>query len=234
MPSKTEIWTGLDPDELVQAFLMALLPTLPQHWCIFQLDDINEKKAKITLAQFVEHYHSITDAIDTGYGPKATLSPSAWLRSIADLTTRILNGIMLMRSNLPNSVTPHDVGLLFSLDDWDTIVQIQSNLDHLSKVFTLSPESPSLICTHWIHKTDQNQAQDHCSEADYMAILMASDCSWTAILDQILAHTSTTIEKEVNTWAEDKGTHQWNILRPQIREAMESFYKARMKQIHIT
>jgi hypothetical protein len=115
---------SLDLDELVQAFLMAPLPTLPQHQHIFQLDDINKKKAKITLAQFVECYHSITDAINTGYGPKATLSPSTWLRSIADLTTRILNGITLMRSNLPNSVTPCNMGLMFSLDDQDTVVWI--------------------------------------------------------------------------------------------------------------
>jgi hypothetical protein len=225
---------GLDPDELVQAFLTAPLLTLPRHQRIFQLDDINEKKAKITLAQFVERYHSITDAIDTGYSPKATLSPSAWLRSIADLTTRILNGIVLMRSNLPNAVTPCNAGLMFSLDDRDTVAQIQSNLDHLSKVFALSPESPSLICAHCIHKTDPNQARVHCSEADYTAILMASDRSRTAILDRILAHTSATIEKEVNTWAEDEGARQWNILRPQIREVTENFYEARMKQIHAT
>jgi hypothetical protein len=67
-----------------------------------------------------------------------------------------------------------------------------------------------------------------------MAILMASDHSWTAILDQILVHTSMTIEKEVNTWAKDEGACQWNILRPQIREVMENFYKARTKQIHVT
>jgi hypothetical protein len=166
----------------------------------------------------------MTDTINAGYGPKATLSSSAWLRSIADLTTRILNGVAHIRSKHPNVTLLYDARWLFSIEDWDSVTQIQSNLDHLSKVFTLPLESLSLVCAHCIHKMDLPQAQEHLFEADYMAILMASDHSWAAILDWILAHTSTLIDKEVYTWAEDEGTHQWNILRPQIREVMEDFY----------
>jgi hypothetical protein len=206
MPSKTEICPGLEQDTVVQAFQTAPLPSLPRRRQIFQRDDVNKTKAKISLAQFVERYHCITNAIDTGFGPKATLSPSAWLKSTSDLTTRILNGVLSTRVNLLNSQTPQDTGPLFNPEDCDTISQIWSNLDHLAKVFALTPDSPSLVCSHCLHRTDQNQARDILLEVDYMAILMATDCSRTAVLDQILSHISAGIQKEAETWYIDEGT----------------------------
>jgi hypothetical protein len=155
---KTEICPGLEWDTVVQAFQTALLLSLPRCRCIFQRDDVNETKAKISLAQFVECYYSITNAIDAGFSPKATLSPSAWLKSTLDLTTRILNGVLSTRVNLLNSQSPQATGPLFSPEDGDTISQIQSNLDHLAKVFALTLDSPSLVFSHCLHRTDQNQA----------------------------------------------------------------------------
>jgi hypothetical protein len=124
MFSKTEICPGLERDTIVQAFQTAPLLSLPRRRCIFQRDDINKTKAKISLAQFVEHYHSVTNAIDAGFGPKATLSPSAWLKSTLDLTTRILNGVLSTRANLLNSQSPQATGPLFSLEDGNIISQI--------------------------------------------------------------------------------------------------------------
>jgi hypothetical protein len=193
---------------------------------LFQVNDVNKRKAKITLTQFIKHYHSVTDAIDAGYGPKANLSPSAWLRSISDLTTRILNGILITRANLPAPPMPHVTNQLFTPADQDTIAQIQSNLDHLAKVFTLSQDSPSLVCIHCLHKTDLNLAQEHLSVLDYETILMATDHSQTSLLDRILAHFSADIYRKAKTWYLDKGTHQWNALWLKIIRESEDFYVA--------
>jgi hypothetical protein len=84
---------------------------------VFLVDDVNEQKTKIMLTQFIEHYHSVTDTIDAGYSPKANLTPSAWLRSISDLTTRILNGILTTRANLPTPPSPHAMNHLFNPED---------------------------------------------------------------------------------------------------------------------
>jgi hypothetical protein len=174
MLSKTGICPGLEQNTVVQAFQTAPLLSLPRCRCIFQRDDVNKAKAKISLAQFVECYHSITDAIDVGFGPKATLSPSAWLKSISDLTTRILNRVLSTRVNLLNSQSPQATGPLFSPEDGNTVSQIQSNLDHLAKVFTLTLDSPSLVCSHCLHRTDQNQVWDSLTEVDYTAIPSAN------------------------------------------------------------
>jgi hypothetical protein len=208
MPSIAGNITGPSQEDLAQAFLVAPIPSLPHHQCIFHQDDMDETSAKASFTQFMERYHSTMSTIDVGFGPKATLSALAWIKSIADLTSCALNGICSSRANLPNPPSPQEAKLLFKPEDQDTIFQIQSNLDHLSKVFALSPDSPSLLCNHCLHRTDQNLAQDQLSEMDYTAILMATNHSWMAILDWIFSHFTRDIHREASIWALDKGTCQ--------------------------
>ena len=215
---------GPTQDVLAEAFLSAPLPTLPRCHHIFQWEDINVNAAKASFNQFVKHYHNVATALDAGFGPKTTLSPSVWVKSIADLTTRILYRVAAMRTSFSGSVL--DKCSPFRPKDQPSIIKIQENLDHLSKVFSLSSEPPSLMCDHCLHRTDQGRAWNGLMEADYTAILMATDRSWVAVLDQILTHFSTDIHKEVSTWALDEGTHQHNTLRLRVNEESENFYAA--------
>ena len=84
---------GPTQDVLAEAFLSAPLPTLPRRRRIFQREDIDVNAAKALFDQFVERYHNVATALDAGFGPKTTLSPSTWVKSVADLTTRILYGV---------------------------------------------------------------------------------------------------------------------------------------------
>ena len=143
-------------------------------------------------------------AINTGFGPKTTLSPSMWIQMVADLTTWILHGVVTTR--LINLPTTPEGRSPFRLEDQHTISKIQENLDHLTKVFSLSSDSPSLMCDHYLHRMDPSHAQVHLSESDFKGILMAMDCSQEAVLDCILTHFSADIYKEVSTWALNEGT----------------------------
>jgi hypothetical protein len=153
-------------------------------------------------------------AIDTGFGPKAMLSPSAWVKVVENLTTRFLYGVSEARSDL--SAARWEERSPFNPEDQPTISKIQDNLDYLSKVFSLSPDSTSLIYDHCLHRMDQSCTQSHLSEVDYTTVLMATDCSWKVVMDRILSHISTDIHKEVLIWALDEGMWQRNALRPKI------------------
>jgi hypothetical protein len=146
------------------------------------------------------------NAIDGGYGPKAFLSSSAWLKSLADLTTHALNGILCTRAELLNSQTLPTSRLPFNLEDFDIITQIQFNLVHLTNMFALSPDSPSLTCDHCLHRTDGTQAQDLLTEVDYTAILMVTDHSQVAMMDWVWTHINADIQREIEIWALDEGT----------------------------
>jgi hypothetical protein len=128
------------------------------------------------------------NAIDGSYGPKAFLSSSAWLKSLADLTTHTLNRRLCTRAELLNSQTLPTSRLPFNLEDCDIITQIQFNLVHLTNVFALSLDSPSLTCDHCLHRMDGTQAQDLLTEADYTAILMVTDRSQAAVMDRVWTH----------------------------------------------
>jgi hypothetical protein len=71
-------------------------------------------------------------------------------------------------------------------------------------------------------------------EADYTAMLMATDHSQTAMMDRIWTHINTNIHKEVNTWAQDESTCQCNTLRLKIKEEEEKFYEIQSKQARET
>jgi hypothetical protein len=141
------------------------------------------KADKDTFTEFVEQYHNIVNTIDKGYGPKAFLSSSAWLKTIADLTTHMLNGVLSTRADILKSWSPPDAKLPFNPEDQDIISQIQLNLVHLSNLFTITLDSPSWTCNHCLHRTDGNQAQELLMEADYTVMLMATDHSQTAMMD---------------------------------------------------
>ena len=215
---------GPTQDVLAEAFLSAPLPTLPRRRRIFQREDIDVNAAKASFDQFVERYHNVATALDAGFGPKTTLSPSAWVKSVADLTTRILYGVAATRTSFSGPALVKCSP--FRPEDQPSIIKIQENLDHLSKVFSLSSEAPSLICDHCLHRTDQGRARNGLTEADYTAILMATDRSRAAVLDRILTHFSADIHKEVSTWALDEGTRQRNALRLRVNEESENFYAA--------
>jgi hypothetical protein len=215
---------GPSQDELLVAFLTAPLPTLPRRRRVFQREEIDVGTTKVSFDQFVERYHNVAQAIDAGFGPKATLSPSAWVKTVADLTTRILYGVVATRVETPPT-GPMERSP-FKPEDQPTVNKIQENLDHLAKIFSLSSDSPTLMCDRCLHRTDQNRAQNRLSEADYTAILMATDRSRTTVMDRILSHVSADIHKEVSIWALDEGTRQRNTLRPKIREESKNFYVA--------
>jgi hypothetical protein len=82
---------------------------------------VDETLAKASFTQFMEKYHSTASTIDVGFGPKATLSALAWIKSMADLMSHALNGIHSSRVNLPNPPSPQEAKLLFKLEDWNTI-----------------------------------------------------------------------------------------------------------------
>jgi hypothetical protein len=63
-------------------------------------------------------------------------------------------------------------------------------------------------------------------ESDYKTIIMATDHSWTALLDQILVHFSMDIHREAKIWYLDETTCEWNALQPKITREAEDFYMA--------
>jgi hypothetical protein len=234
MPLEIGKWLGLSREAMAQAFLTAPTPMLPRHRRFLFHNDLDMKADKDTFTEFVDQYHNIVNMIDKGYGPKTFLSSSAWLKTIADLTTHMLNGVLSTRADILKSRSPPDVKLPFNPEDQDIISQIQLNLVHLSNLFAITSDSPSWTCDHCLHRTDGNQAQDLLTEADYTAILMATDRSQTAMMDRVWTHINMNIHKEVNTWAQDKSTCRRNTLRLKIKEEEEQFYKIHSKQARET
>jgi hypothetical protein len=90
---------GLTHNALMEAFLSAPLLALPCCHCIFQQDEVDVNVAKASYDQFVECYHNVATTIDAGFGPKTTLSPSAWLKSVVDLTSQILYRVVATRTH---------------------------------------------------------------------------------------------------------------------------------------
>ena len=111
------------------------------------------------------------------------------------------------------------------------MAQIRSNLDHLSKIFPLSPSSPSLVCDHCLHCTDQNCALEVLSSDNFEEILMATDHSCMAVMDKILDYIGTDIQKEVNIWALEEDTRRKNSLKPKLREDTDCHYATQLAQI---
>jgi hypothetical protein len=77
MPSKTRKKLGLDWDAIIHTFLTAPLPSFPCCHHFFHCEDVDKNMAKAIFTQFMEHYHSVMSAIDTGCGPRAILSSLA-------------------------------------------------------------------------------------------------------------------------------------------------------------
>jgi hypothetical protein len=223
--------SGPDMDILADTFLHAPLPNLPRRCRLFQRDDIDQERAKASYQQFVDRYHGVAGAIDSGFGPDAILSPSAWVKMTSDLVECFIHSIRASRpADPPKDSTSLDAFQAhFREEDWETIKQLRVNLNHLTKVFPDSSPEPPLICGHCAHRTDPD-AMDRLTEADYRCILTATDRSRTAVMGVIRENMTEAMFKETQKWARDEDARRKNELRVQLRQDAENFYTARMLQ----
>jgi hypothetical protein len=221
--------TGPDPDLLVDTFLRAPLPNLPCRRRLFQREDLDVSVANASHQQFIDRYHNVTSAIQAGFGPGTALSPSGWVRATSDLIECILHGVRATRAAAPPNSTfdPEEFQKLLRQEDWETIQHMQTNIDHLAKVFPTSSLVPPLICHHCAHCTDPD-ADVLLSEADYQSFLMAADRSRDAVLGRALEAMTANIDRDVKAWAQDETAKRKNALRVDLRVDAENFYVARV------
>ena len=125
--------------------------------------------------------------------------------------------------NLPKPSSPEVARLRFNPEDQANIAQIQINLDYLSNIFSVNPET-SMLCGHCLHKMKSDGSNAHFTEMDYAAILMATDRSWAAVMNYIREGLTPRLIKEVETWKLDEVNMRRNQVRQQIQEETESFY----------
>jgi hypothetical protein len=199
MPASNTI-AGQDVDILTHLFLNAPLPNLPQPRRLFQNKDVNKPRAGVSHQQLVDRYHTVAEAIETGFSANMILSPSAWVRTTSDIISRILQGVLASRNLGPDGKPlDHDEfkGLL-NEEDWEVVRRNLINLNHLAQIFPppLDSREPPLICTHCYHHTNP-EASDRLMMADYSTVLMASDCSRSVVIGHFMGILSREIKKDI-------------------------------------
>jgi hypothetical protein len=125
---------GLDAEVISHLFLKAPLPNLPCPCHLFQKEDVNGARTKVSHQQLIDCYHTIAEFIEASFGTNAILSPSVWVRTLLDLITHILQGVLAMRNFGPNGepLDQEDFRKLFNNEDWEGVSLLLINLEHLS------------------------------------------------------------------------------------------------------
>jgi hypothetical protein len=208
MPTPDTI-VGHDTDLLTQLFLKAPLPNLPHPRHLFQKEDINTVRAGVTHHQLIDCYHLVASSIKAGFGANVILSPSAWIRTMSDLITCMLQGVLMTRNCGPDGepLDQNEFKNLLKEEDWEAVKQNVSNLKHLAQIFPppLHLGEPPLLCSHCLHQTNLD-ARDRMTHADYLDALMATDCSRSAVMTHLMNHLAGDIESEIHCWRLDETT----------------------------
>jgi hypothetical protein len=218
---------GQDVDILTHLFLNAPLPNLPQPCHLFQNEDLNKPRAGVSHQQLVDHYHTVAEAIETGFSANVILSPSAWVRTTSDIISHILQGVLTSRNLSPDGKPlDHDEfkGLL-NEEDWEAVGCNLTNLNHLVQIFPppLDCGEPPLICTHCY--THMNlEASDWLMMMDYSSVLMASDRSRSVVIGHFMKILSREIEKDIQQWCLEETSKRKNAIRARIMEDIEAYY----------
>jgi hypothetical protein len=148
---------GLDAEVISHLFLKAPLPNLPHPHCLFQKEDINSARMKVSHQQLVDCYHTVAEFIETSFGTNAIFSPSAWIRTLLDLITHILQGVLATRNFSPDGepLEHEDFRKLFNDKDWEAVGLLLVNLEHLSQssppqsTMKRTPPSVATASTRW-------------------------------------------------------------------------------------
>jgi hypothetical protein len=226
MPAPDTI-AGQDVDILTHLFLNAPLPNLPQPHHLFQNEDVNKPRAGVSHQQLVDHYHIVAKAIETSFSANAILSPSAWVRTMSDIISCILQGVLTSRNLGPDGKPlDHDEfkGLL-NEEDWEVVRHNLTNLNHLAQIFPppLDCREPPLICTHCYHQTNP-EASDQLTMVDYSSVLMALDCSRSAVIGHFMKILSREIKKDIQQWHLEETSKRKNTIRARIMEDVKAYY----------